>query len=65
MVMKKMESKKYRGFFCCGELLNVDGITGGYNFQNCWSTGWVAGNSAAEFVSSLSPEVESIEDAAA
>ena len=63
--MKKMESRRCRGFFCCGELLNVDGITGGYNFQNCWSTGWVAGNSAAEFVSSLSPEVQSIEDAAA
>lgn len=60
--MKKMESKKCPGLFCCGELLNVDGITGGYNFQNCWSTGWVAGNSAAEFVSSSTQE--SIEDAA-
>ena len=60
--MKKMESKKCPGLFCCGELLNVDGITGGYNFQNCWSTGWVAGNNAAEFV--LSSTEESIEDAA-
>ena len=54
--MKKMESKKCPGLFCCGELLNVDGITGGYNFQNCWSTGWVAGNSAADFVSHLAEE---------
>ena len=60
--MKFMQSKKCPGLFCCGELLNVDGITGGYNFQNCWSTGWVAGNSAAEFVSTS--QEESIQHAA-
>ncbi|KAL7574260.1 hypothetical protein ACA910_012512 [Epithemia clementina (nom. ined.)] len=48
--MKAMQSKKYPGLFFCGEVVNVDGVTGGYNFLNCWSTGYVAGNSAAEFV---------------
>lgn len=47
--MKTMGSKKCPGLFCCGELINVDGVTGGYNFQNCWSTGFVSGNSAADF----------------
>jgi predicted flavoprotein YhiN len=47
--MKKMESKLYPGLFMCGELLNIDGVTGGFNFMNCWSTGYVAGTSAAEY----------------
>jgi predicted flavoprotein YhiN len=33
----------------CGEVLDVDGVTGGFNFMNCWSTGFVAGEGAAEF----------------
>ena len=51
--MQRMESKKCPGLFCCGELLNVDGVTGGYNFMNCWSTGYVSGSSAAAFVSHI------------
>ena len=45
--MKSMESKVVPGVFMCGELINVDGVTGGYNFMNCWSTGYVAGHAAA------------------
>jgi len=30
-----------------GELLDVDGITGGFNFQYCWSSGWLAGRGSA------------------
>lgn len=37
-----MQSKKYAGLFFAGEIINVDGITGGYNFQNAWTTGWIA-----------------------
>jgi predicted Rossmann fold flavoprotein len=42
-----MESKKMAGLFVAGEVMNVDGITGGYNFQHAWSSGWIAANSIA------------------
>ena len=38
---KTMESKKYKGLYFCGEVLDIDGFCGGYNLQNCWSTGFV------------------------
>lgn len=39
---KKMESKLVPGLFFAGEILNIDGITGGFNFQNAWTTSWLA-----------------------
>lgn len=39
---KTMESKLVPNLFFCGEVLNIDGITGGFNFQNAWSTAWIA-----------------------
>ena len=39
---KTMQSKVCPGLHFAGELLDVDGITGGFNFQNAWTTGWVA-----------------------
>ena len=42
---KTMESKICKGVFFAGEVLDVDGVTGGFNFQHCWSSGWVAGQS--------------------
>jgi predicted Rossmann fold flavoprotein len=39
---KTMQSKIMPGLFFCGEVLDIDGITGGFNFQNAWSTAWVA-----------------------
>lgn len=39
---KTMESKLLPHLFICGEVLNIDGITGGFNFQNAWSTAWIA-----------------------
>lgn len=42
---KTMESKLVRGLFFCGEILDIDGLCGGFNLQNCWSSGFVAGNS--------------------
>jgi predicted Rossmann fold flavoprotein len=38
---KRMESKICAGLFFAGEVLNIDGITGGFNFQNAWTTGWI------------------------
>lgn len=39
---KTMQSKICKGVFFAGEILDVDGITGGFNFQNAWTTGWLA-----------------------
>jgi predicted Rossmann fold flavoprotein len=39
---KTMESKLTPGLFFAGEILNIDGVTGGFNFQNAWTTGWLA-----------------------
>jgi hypothetical protein len=41
---KTMESKICEGLFFAGEILDIDGITGGFNFQHCWTSAWVAGN---------------------
>lgn len=43
---KTMESKLINGLFFAGEVIDVDGITGGYNFQAAWSTGYVAGKNS-------------------
>jgi predicted Rossmann fold flavoprotein len=42
---KDMQSKLCKNLYFVGELLNIDGITGGYNLQNAWTTGYIAGNS--------------------
>jgi predicted Rossmann fold flavoprotein len=39
-----MESKKIQGLYFAGEIIDVDAVTGGFNLQIAWSTGWVAGN---------------------
>jgi len=44
---KTMESRICRGLFFAGELLDIDGITGGFNFQAAWTTGWIAGRAMA------------------
>lgn len=43
-----MQSKRRPGVFFCGEVLDIDGITGGYNFQSAWTTGFIAGRSCGE-----------------
>ena len=40
---KKFESKIHPGLFLAGEVLNIDAITGGFNFQAAWTGGWLAG----------------------
>ena len=44
---KTMESRICPGLFFAGELLDIDGITGGFNFQAAWTTGWLAGKAMA------------------
>ncbi len=44
---KTMESRICPGLFFAGELLDIDGITGGFNFQAAWTTGWIAGRNMA------------------
>ncbi|MFI5155683.1 MAG: NAD(P)/FAD-dependent oxidoreductase [Chitinophagales bacterium] len=42
-----MECKKIPGLYFAGEAMDVDGITGGYNFQHAWTSGYIAGKSMA------------------
>ena len=47
---KSMQSRVCPGLYFAGELLDIDGITGGFNFQAAWTTGWLAGNAMARCV---------------
>ena len=47
---KSMESLICPGLFFSGEILNVDGITGGFNFQHCWTSGWLAGQAVSKLL---------------
>ena len=42
---KTMQSKLMKNLYFCGEVIDVDGLCGGFNLQNCWSTGYIAGTS--------------------
>ena len=44
---RTMESKLCPGLYLAGEVLDLDGPIGGYNFQAAWSTGWLAGSSVS------------------
>ena len=44
---KTMESRVCPGLYLAGELLDLDGMTGGFNFQAAWTTGWLAGRAMA------------------
>jgi predicted Rossmann fold flavoprotein len=44
---RTMESRRVQGLFFCGEMMDVDGMSGGYNLQAAFSTGYLAGESAA------------------
>lgn len=45
---KTMQSRVVDGLFFAGEVLDIDGITGGFNFQAAWTTGWLAGSAMAK-----------------
>ncbi len=42
---KTLQSRCCPGLFLAGEILDIDGVTGGFNFQSAWTTGWLAGQS--------------------
>ena len=46
--LRTMQSQLHPGLFFAGEVLDIDGITGGFNFQSAWTTGWLAGKAMAE-----------------
>jgi predicted Rossmann fold flavoprotein len=46
--LARMESRCQPGLHLVGELLDVDGVTGGFNFQHCWSSGWLAGQALSQ-----------------
>ncbi len=50
---KSMESLICPGLFFSGEVLDIDGITGGFNFQHCWTSGWLAGQSVSKLCSKV------------
>jgi predicted flavoprotein YhiN len=50
---RTMASKKVKGLYFCGEVIDIDADTGGYNLQAAFSTGYVAGESAAEYVNCI------------
>ena len=43
-----MQSKLVKGLYFAGEIMDIDGITGGFNFQNAWTSGWIAAKSITE-----------------
>lgn len=51
VVLESMESRKCEGLHLCGEILDVDGRVGGFNFQWAWASGFVAGAAAANSLS--------------
>ena len=40
---KTLESKIVKNLYFCGEVLDIDGLTGGFNLQNCWTSGYICG----------------------
>ncbi|MDY0780702.1 NAD(P)/FAD-dependent oxidoreductase [Tenacibaculum sp. IB213877] len=45
---KRFESKLHKNLFFIGEILNIDAVTGGFNFQNAWTGGYICANALAE-----------------
>jgi predicted Rossmann fold flavoprotein len=46
--VNSMQSKLTPGLFFAGEVMDIDGITGGFNFQAAWTTGFIAGKSSGQ-----------------
>jgi predicted Rossmann fold flavoprotein len=48
IMFKRFESRKHKNLFFVGEVLNIDAVTGGFNFQNAWTGGYICANALAE-----------------
>lgn len=44
---RTMQSRLHKGLYFAGEVIDVDGVTGGFNFQNAWTTGYIAASAVA------------------
>jgi hypothetical protein len=55
---RTLASRKIEGLYFCGEVLDIDADTGGYNLQAAFSTGYLAGESAAAYLAGLPPPAE-------
>lgn len=58
--LNTMESRIRPRLFFAGEVLNIDGITGGFNFQNAWTGGYIAGTTIGKLASSYHLQKESL-----
>lgn len=56
--LNTMESKVQPNLFFAGEVLNIDGLTGGFNFQNAWTGGYIAATTIANLAAARVPVVE-------
>ena len=45
--LKSFSAKRFPGLYLAGEVLNIDALTGGFNFQACWSAGWLISEAIA------------------
>jgi hypothetical protein len=54
---RTMASRKIKGLYFCGEVIDIDADTGGYNLQAAFSTGYLAGENAAAYVNSKQPSI--------
>ncbi|MEM6451658.1 MAG: NAD(P)/FAD-dependent oxidoreductase [Cyanobacteria bacterium P01_D01_bin.105] len=52
---KRMESRQCADLYFAGEILDIDGVTGGFNFQSAWTTGWLAGQALSSQPTHPSP----------
>lgn len=48
---KTMASRRCPGLYFAGEILDIDGVTGGFNFQSAWTTAWLAGQAMGKIIS--------------
>ena len=55
---RTMASRKIKGLYFCGEVIDIDADTGGYNLQAAFSTGYLAGENAAAYVNSKQPSID-------
>ncbi|MBF2073110.1 MAG: NAD(P)/FAD-dependent oxidoreductase [Synechococcales cyanobacterium C42_A2020_086] len=59
---KTMESRCCPGLYFAGEILDIDGVTGGFNFQSAWTTGWLAGHAMGQADASVKPPAPASSD---
>lgn len=58
--LSTMQSRIQSRLYFAGEVLNIDGVTGGFNFQNAWSGGYIAGTSIGNLATASSVEEEAV-----